>query len=106
MKVKIPRELRVLTHTYTVKYDSKNLISAGSQGLTRHLFQEILLDNQNLPLSELNQVFLHEYIHTLERHFCMHLEDGDVERISEGLAILLFDSLGIEFDWSDIEGGG
>jgi hypothetical protein len=103
MKIKVPKQLRVLTHTYDVKLDSRQVFSAGTCGITKHLFQEIILDDKNLPPSELNQVFLHEYIHTLERHFCVKLEESDVERLSEGLAILLFDSLGIELDWSDIK---
>ena len=103
MKVKVPNKVKILTHEYTIKFDTKALISAQTSGMAKHLYQEILLDNENLPESELNQVFLHELIHTIERHFCLHLEDPDVERLSEGLAVVLFDNLGIELDWSDIK---
>lgn len=103
MKVKVPKQIKLLTHTYNVKFDTKQVVSAGTCGLTRHLYQDIILDNQTLPPSELAQVFLHEYIHAVERHFCIKIEDADVERLSEGIAILLFENLGIEFDWSEIE---
>ena len=103
MKVKIPKTLRLLTHNIGVKFDVKQTQSLGTCGVTRHLYQDIILDNITLPKSELDQVFLHEYIHVIERHFCVKLEDADVERISEGLAVLLFNDLDIEFDWSEIE---
>ena len=103
MKVKIPKILRLLTHTCEVKFDTKRAVSAGCCGLTRHLYQDITLDGTTLPKSEIDQVFLHEYIHFIERHFCLKLDDADVERLSEGLAVLLFKDLGIELDWSEIE---
>jgi len=103
MEVKIPKQIKILTHTYTVKFDSKELLSSGTCGLCKHLQQEIILE-PNHPKSEVNQIFLHEFIHTIERHLCVKLDDADVERLSEGWATLLFDNLGIEFDWSLIEG--
>ena len=103
IKVKIPREIKILTHTYKIRFDTKELASVGAGGLTKHLYQEIVLDNKISPKSELDQIFLHEYIHTIERHFCVKINDDDVERISEGLAELLFTNLGIEFDWGLIE---
>ena len=105
MKVKIPKEIKLLTHTYKIKFDTKELASAGTGGLTKHLYQEIILDNVAYKPSEVDQIFLHEYIHVIERHLCVKLDDADVERISEGLADLLFNNLGIEFDWSLIKEG-
>ena len=98
--VKIPREIKLLTHIYKIRFDTKDLASLGASGLTRHLYQEIILDNNASPKSEVDQIFLHEYLHVIERHLCVKIDDADVERISEGLAELLFTSLGIEFDWS------
>ncbi len=104
MKVKIPREVKYLTHKYQVRFDSTALNSMGVSGVTRHIYQDILLDKDHMSKSETDQIFLHEYIHIIERHTGMRLEDNDIERISEGLAELLFSTLGIEFDWSDIKG--
>jgi len=103
MKVKIPKKIKTLTHTYKIRFDAKQLLSSGTMGLTRHLYQEIILDNKSTPKSELDQIFLHEYIHVIERHFCVKLDDADVERLSEGLAELLFNNLNLEFDWSLIK---
>ena len=102
MKVKIPRQIKFLTHKYTIRFDEKELVSTGTIGLTRHLYQELLLSKKTLPKSELDQVFLHEFVHIIERHMCVKLDDADVERISEGFAELLFNNLDIEFDWGKI----
>ena len=103
MKIKVPKQMRLLTHNITIRFDAKHVIAQGTCGLTRHLYQDIILDNISLPPSELNQVFLHEYIHVIERHFCLKLDDADVERLAEGLSVLLFDTFNIELDWSLIE---
>lgn len=102
MKVKVPNTIKLLTHEYEVKFGTKRVVSAGTCGLTRHLYQDITIDNVTLPPSEIDQVFLHELIHAIERHFCITIEEADVERLAEGLAVILFDNLGIEFDWSEI----
>ena len=103
VKIKIPREIKIASHTYTIKFDSKALISAGgSAALVRHLYKEILLE-KSLPPSELSQSFLHEFIHCIERIWVVKIDDVDVDRLAEGLAVFLFDILGIEFDWSLIE---
>ena len=102
MKVKIPKKIKFLTHEYEIVFDTKELQSAGTMGLTRHLFQKITLDNKVTPPSELNQIFLHEFIHVIERHMCIKIDDADVDRISEGISELLL-QLGVEFDWSNIK---
>ncbi|KKL08927.1 hypothetical protein LCGC14_2570940 [marine sediment metagenome] len=103
MKVKVPQEIKLLTHTYRVRFDAKALASAQTGGLIRHLYKEILLDNVAYPLSELNQIFLHELIHVMERHLNITIDDADVDRMAEGFAELLFNGFGIELDWSDIK---
>ncbi len=105
MKVKVPKTIKVLSHTYKVRFDTKDLVANGAMGLTRHLHQEVILDGVNIPPSELNQTFLHELLHIVERHFCLKLGDDDIDRISEGMAVILFDNFGIELDWSAIKEG-
>ena len=97
----------MLTHTYDIEFNDKELASMGMCGITRHLYQKILLDTVS-PLTERNVIFLHELIHTIERHTGMKLDDMDIDRLAEGLGVFLFDNLGLEFDWSDFnkkEGG-
>ncbi len=103
MKVKVPPEIKILTHKYKVRSNSKELVAVGAMGLTRHLHQEIILDTHNIPLSELNQTFLHELLHIVERHLGAKIDDSDIDRLSEGLAEILFDNFGIELDWSGIK---
>jgi len=103
MKVKVPKTIKLLSHTYRVRCNSKELVAVGAMGLTRHLHQEIILDTNNIPPTELDQTFLHELLHVVERHFNMKIDDADIDRLSEGLAVILFDNFGIKLDWSDIQ---
>ncbi len=103
IKIKVPKKIKMLTHSYKIRFDTKDLISRQNCALTRHFYQDIMLDNSTLPPSELGQVFLHEVLHTIERHFSIKSEDGDIDRMAEGLAVFLFDNLKIELDWSDIK---
>ena len=104
MKIRIPKQIKIATHTYKVRLNSREAIAGGSAGLTKHIYEEIILDNL-VPPSQLNQIFLHEVLHMIERYFVVKLEDNDIDRIAEGLAMFLFDNLGIEFVWDDIEKG-
>ena len=101
MKVRIPKTIKLLTHTSSVKFDAKFVQAQGSCGLTRHWYQEIILD-PSMPESEIAQVFFHEVFHVIERHFCVKLDDADIERLSEGLMEILVNNLNLEFDFSDI----
>lgn len=103
MKIKVPKEIKLLSHTYQVRSNTKELISAGAMGLTRHLFQWINVDTRNVPPTERDQTLLHELFHVIERHFNLKIEDEDIDRFSEGFASILFDSFGIKLDWSDIK---
>jgi len=105
MKVTIPRKIKMLTHTYDIVFDNRELAASSCIGLTRFLHQKIILSKGVEPDSELNQIFLHEILHTIERHFGMKLDDMDIDRLAEGLAVFLFDNLGIEFDWEAYENG-
>ena len=103
MKIKVPREIKLLTHKYKVRSNSKELLGLVAMAVSRHFLQDIILDTRNIPPSELNQTFLHEIVHIIERHFSMRFDDGDTDRLAEGFAAILFDNFGIELDWSDIQ---
>ncbi len=101
MKVKVPQKIKLLTHTYDVEFNKQELSSAGTIGLCQHIYGKIIVGN-NFPLSQMNQSFLHEYMHLVERFLVVKLDDTDIDRIAEGIAVLL-ENLGIELDWSDIK---
>jgi len=102
MIIKVPRKVKMASHTYGIKCDSRQSLSAGTCGLTRHIYQEIIMD-PSWPLSQKNQTLLHEVMHLIERFWVVKLDDNDIDRIAEGLAVFLFDNLGIELDWSDVD---
>lgn len=102
VKIKVPQRVKIGAHTYTVKFDTKELLSAGTTGLTKHMTEEIILEGA-MPKSQLDQLFLHEVLHMVERYCVVRLEDNEVDSIAEGLAMFLFETLGIELDWSLIK---
>ena len=103
MKVKIPKEIRLLTHTYKIRSSSKETRANGAMALSRHFHQDIIIDKATMPRSEYEQAFFHEVLHVIERHFSMNFTDEDIDRLAEGLVAILFDNLGIELDWSAIK---
>jgi len=103
MKVKVPPKVKVASHSYLIRFDRKVLRSASANGLARHTYQDIIVSD-DVAMSERNQILLHELLHLVERFWGVKLDDIDIDRIAEGLAVILFDNLGIELDWSLIEG--
>jgi len=101
MKIKVPVKLKIASHEYTIRDDIKQLMSNTVVGEVRHVYHDIILDFNRLP-SELTQTFLHEYLHCIERFWNVKLDDNDVDRLAEGMAVL-FNNLGIELDWSNIK---
>ncbi len=64
---------------------------------------QIINIETSVPLSIRNQTLLHEVIHIVDRVYVCRMDEDDLERLSNGLSELLFDNLGIELDWSEIE---
>ena len=104
MKIKVPIKLKIASHEYTIKDDEQALKSASTVGEARHIYHDILIDFNRVS-SEVTQTFLHEYLHCIERFWNVKIDDNDVDRLAEGVAVL-FNNLNIEFDWSDIKDGG
>jgi len=98
MKVVIPRQIKMASHTYGIELNRVKCSGAGTIGLCNHLEQKIYIDDISAK-SQLDQALLHEIMHMIERFFVVRIDDNDIDRIAEGLAILLFDNFGIEFDW-------
>jgi len=102
MKIKIPREIKIGTHTYSVSYDRAIRTDDEHIGQTNHRTQQIKIWT-DAPLSMRNESFIHEVIHIAEYYFRVRIEDADIDRIAECMCDLLLNNLGTEFDWSEIK---
>lgn len=71
-------------------------------GTIERRLQEVWIDPDS-PLSQKNETLLHEVLHLISMVFSCSLDEDNIDRIAEGYAELLFNNLGIELDWSDIE---
>lgn len=101
MKVKVPKQIKIGSHTYAVMYRYHLGKDEGFRGTIEHRPQEIHIDPIN-PLSQRNVTLLHECIHLITTVWSVGLDDDAIDRIAEGLGELLYNNFGIELDWSDI----
>ena len=101
-KIRVPKQIKITTHTYGVEFNTKECIAGGASGLCKHTFEKLCFDPA-LPKGQLDQTFLHEVMHMIERYCVVKLDDTDIDRIAEGLAMFLFENLDIQLDWSLIK---
>ncbi|KKN16940.1 hypothetical protein LCGC14_0970980 [marine sediment metagenome] len=101
MRVKIPREIKISIYPYSVKLVPHLKLEEGNWGTTNFVRRTLGIDS-DLPLLERNQTLLHEVFHIISASFLCGLDEDNVERLANGIGELLFDNLGIEFDWSGI----
>jgi hypothetical protein len=99
-KIKVPRKIRLLTHTYSVEVNDAECAGENSLGICKHVSEKIMISSHLTP-SVRGEVFIHEFLHMVERFMGVKIDDAELDRIAEGMAALLFDNMGIEFDWSD-----
>jgi len=100
MKVKIPRKIKLGVYTYTIKFDNTMQLTAGNVGEHRPFRGEIALApymSNTAKILTLN----HEILHHVSDQYKMHLDEDAIDRLSFGWAEFM-QSLGIEFDWSEI----
>ena len=102
MKIKVPKEIKVSSHTYTVCFAPHLRHDEGRYGVVNHRLQQVEIET-SIPPSLRDQTLLHEVIHIIDRAYVCGVGEEDVERIANGVAEFLRRNLGIELDWSDIK---
>jgi CII-binding regulator of phage lambda lysogenization HflD len=105
VKVKVPKQSKVGAREYKVLIENDLVQNQGNRGETRYHKQEIVLDSR-LSQEQRIVTFIHERLHTIEEHFCgrVNLSEEIISGLAEGLYQFLKEDLGIEFDWSEIDG--
>ena len=99
IKVKVPRQIKFASITYSLCLD-KNLEKDGNWGNHTGRKQELLV-NPTMTDEQRMVTLLHEVIHSSKTVWGTHLTEGDTDRVANCIAVLL-DALGVELDWSDI----
>lgn len=102
MRVKIPKEIKIGIYPYRISFDPHLRDDEGYIGVANFRTGTISLVPQ-VNKGRLGVAFLHELIHIIEDTCHFDITEQDNFRIAEGIAELLFNNLGIEFDWSEIE---
>lgn len=101
MKVKIPKEIKITTHPYKIKFTPHLTLDDGFSGTVNHRTLTIEIE-PIIPQSRKLLALLHEVVHIINKVYCCGLEEENVDRLASGIAEML-DSFGLEFDWVDIE---
>ncbi len=98
--IKIPKEIRIGSHTYKVWFDERE-DDSGFIGSSLHRRHEILL-NPDIHIQQKRVTFLHEALHVINECYGIRPPDEDIERLAEGIGQLLFSNLDIDFDFGNI----
>jgi len=101
MIIKVPREIKIGTHTFKVKLDPHLHADEEKYGQINYRTQEIRIWS-DAPASTKNEALLHEIIHLAQHVYRVEITDQDIDRIAETIAQFLSDNLHIEFVWDDI----
>ena len=103
MRVKIPREIKIATHSYRVEFNPLLWHEESLKGMANHIKQVIQIDPV-LAHSQKTVTLLHEINHVINDTFRCKLDEDEIDKMAQGQAEFL-DCLGIELDWSEIEDG-
>jgi hypothetical protein len=102
VKIKVPQVVGISTHKYRVGYKRHLSEDEGYRGVCNHRTQTIEIE-PTLPPSRKDQTFLHEVGHLIRKVYVMNEDEDNIDRAAQGYAELLFNNLGIQFDWSNIK---
>lgn len=102
MKIKIPKTVKIGTHTYSIELDPHLHSDEKDYGQINYRAQTIRVW-LDAPLSIKNEALLHEVIHLAQSIYRVDISDADIDRVAETIGGFLFNNLGIEFDWSGID---
>lgn len=101
MKVKIPREFKIGAGSYTVSLERDLKLNEGVWGETNYIRRIIRVD-EGLLGGDRETTFFHEVLHTIDHEYACSLDEKDIERMANGLMVILRDVLGIEFNWEEV----
>jgi len=101
MKVKVPKEIKIGTYKGFVKFREHIKVDDGYRGAYNQRTGELYIDPILLMLRD--RTLLHEVVHMISFNYECSWNEDDISRMANGLAEFLV-QLGIEFDWSEIEG--
>lgn len=105
MKVKIPRQIKLGTHCYKIRYNPMLWHIESLKGSANHITQIIEIDPVLAPSQQL-VTLLHEINHIINDNFRCKLDDDEIDKMAQGVAELLVNNFGLSFDWSDINSQG
>lgn len=100
--VKLPNPLKVGAYKFKVEFDPSIPVNYnGSYGYISPV-QATIGVTPGLTDVQRFATLIHEVLHQINKTYNCNLDEGNTDRIAEGLTDFLRDTLGLEFDWSEI----
>ena len=101
MKLVIPPEIKIGINRYQVTFKPHLNVDEHRTGSVN--FRTGLIEIEPAMMESVRVVsLLHELIHAISYSYSLSFDDADIDRLAEGLAELLVNNWGIEFDWRKI----
>ena len=102
MKIKVPRQVQIGSHTYSIVKSQKELGDGNFYGEVNHRLQLIRINSERPP-SQCAEALLHELLHIVDTILLRDkLDENRISLLSEGLSQAIYKGLNIELDWGDI----
>ena len=101
--VKIPNPLKIGMYVFKIVLSHTLPLSvAGCYGDIDPSIEKLRMAIGLTPIQR-HATFNHEVLHQINRNYCCGLDEATIDRIAEGLADFQRDTLGIEYDWSEVD---
>ena len=101
MKIKIPKKLKIGAIEYEVNMVAGLKLYRGNWGEAGYISHTIDIDNL-LPDIDRMATYIHEALHVIDSEYVCGIDEDNIERLGNGV-LKIFQQLGIEFDWSEVE---
>ena len=101
MELKAPQEIRIGVHKYSVVFNP-NLYHDFKQYGTAYHRKCLIEIEPSINNPEKMVTLIHEIIHIIKNQYSCDINEDDIDRLANGFSEFLTNSLGIDFDWSDV----
>ena len=103
LKIKVPKQIKIGVHRYSIAYDDKLEERSKKIGFADITNGIILIEPKQMDSAK-SDVLIHEILHIVDFYYAnKSLEEDVISGLATGLLSLL-DGIGVELDWSEIEG--
>jgi len=102
MIIKVPKVNQIGSMKYTVGIEDYLRCDNAWKAYFNERTNEIIIDSQ-VTGNMRDRSYMHEVIHQIDVNYGCGLSEEVIDRLANGFCEYLFNNLGIELDWSDVD---